>query len=250
MRSTNKPRRLIERENAIEDFLMLVDILTLFPDMLRGVFAESILHRAQEKGLLTVRFHDIRTYTLDKHKKVDDRPFGGGPGMLLRCQPVIDAVRAVRALERTPGRLLFMCPGGRKFSQTVAQELAEETRLLLVCGRYEGFDQRIFDILRPECLSIGDYVLSGGELAAAVIVDAAVRLLPGALGDAESAVSESFSLRGADGGVLLDYPNYTQPAVYAGIAVPEVLRGGNHALINQWREQQSALRTRRDRPDL
>lgn len=229
---------------------MIVDILTLFPAMLEGVFAESILKRAQDKGLLTVRFHDIRTYTLNKHKKVDDRPFGGGPGMVMCCQPVIDAVRAVQARETAPGRLIFMSPGGRKFSQTVAAELAQEERLVLVCGRYEGFDQRIFDILQPECLSIGDYVLSGGELAAGVIVDAAVRLLPGALGDAESAVSESFSLKNAKGETLLDFPNYTQPPVYEGHEVPEVLRGGHHALINQWRLEQAERLTRENRPDL
>lgn len=229
---------------------MLADILTIFPEMLKGAFAESILGRAQDKGLLTVRFHDIRAYTLNKHKKVDDRPFGGGPGMVMCCQPVVDAVRAVRALETDPGRLIFMSPGGRKFSQAVAAELAHEERLVLVCGRYEGFDQRIFEILRPECLSIGDYVLSGGELAAAVVVDAVTRLLPGALGDAESAVSESFSLRDAQGGVLLDYPNYTQPAVYEGLAVPEILRGGNHALIDKWRLEQAAALTRAQRPDL
>lgn len=229
---------------------MLVDILTIFPEMLRGVFAESILKRAQDKGLLAVRFHDIRAYTLNKHKKVDDRPFGGGPGMVMCCQPVVDAVRAVRALGPVPGRLLFMSPGGRKFSQDVAAELAHEERLVLVCGRYEGFDQRIFDILQPECLSIGDYVLSGGELAAAVVVDAAARLLPGALGDAESAVSESFSLRNAKGEVLLDYPNYTQPATFEGLEVPEVLRGGNHAQINAWRLAQAERLTRAQRPDL
>lgn len=229
---------------------MIVDILTLFPTMLEGVFAESILKRAQDKGLLTVRFHDIRAYTLNKHKKVDDRPFGGGPGMVMCCQPVIDAVRAVQARETVPGRLIFMSPGGRKFSQTVAAELAQEERLVLVCGRYEGFDQRIFDILQPECLSIGDYVLSGGELAAGVIVDAAVRLLPGALGDAESAVSESFSLKNAKGETLLDFPNYTQPPVYEGHEVPEVLRGGHHALINQWRLEQAERLTRENRPDL
>lgn len=229
---------------------MLVDILTIFPEMLKGAFAESILGRAQDKGLLAVRFHDIRAYTLNKHKKVDDRPFGGGPGMVMCCQPVVDAVRAVRALETDPGRLIFMSPGGRKFSQAVAAELAHEERLILVCGRYEGFDQRIFEILRPECLSIGDYVLSGGELAAGVVVDAVTRLLPGALGDAESAVSESFSLRDAQGGVLLDYPNYTQPAVYEGLAVPEILRGGNHALIDKWRLEQAAALTRAQRPDL
>lgn len=218
--------------------------------MLEGVFAESILKRAQDKGLLTVRFHDIRAYTLNKHKKVDDRPFGGGPGMVMCCQPVIDAVRTVQALEPAPGRLLFMAPGGKTFNQNFAAELSRETRLVLVCGRYEGFDQRIFDILQPECVSVGDYILSGGELAAGVIVDAAVRLLPGALGDAESAVSESFSLRNEKGEILLDYPNYTQPVEYEGLVVPEILRGGHHALINKWRLEQAEKLTREKRPDL
>lgn len=229
---------------------MRVDILTIFPVMLRGVFAESILRLAQTNKLLDVFFHDIRAYTTNKHRKVDDRPFGGGPGMIMACQPIIDAVRAVQNLTNDNGKLLFMCPSGKKFTQTIARELANEQRLILVCGRYEGFDERIFTLLQPEIYSIGDYVLSGGELAAAVMVDAIVRLIPGALGDEQSALDESFTLRDEHGEILLDYPHYTQPAIYENHAVPEILRGGNHASINQWRLQQARERTEKQRPDL
>lgn len=230
--------------------MLRVDVLTIFPEILRGVFSESILRIAQEKQALAVFLHDIRDYTTNKHLRVDDRPFGGGPGMVMCCQPVIDAVNAVRALADEPGRLFFMGPEGRVFTQPVAHELAHEQRLVLVCGRYEGFDQRIFDILQPEIISIGDYVLTGGELAAGVIVDAVSRLLPGVLGDAESAAEESFSLELEGGGRLLDYPHYTQPAEYAGLAVPEILRGGHHAQIKKWRLEQALEKTRRCRPDL
>ncbi len=223
---------------------MRIDILTLFPGMCEGVLGESILKIAREKGALDVHLHDIRAYSTDKHGKVDDRPFGGGPGMLLRCQPVVDAVRAVRALAEPAGRLIFLTPEGPRLDQTRVRALAAETRLILVCGRYEGFDERIFALLEPELISIGDYVLSGGELAALVVVDAVVRLLPGVLGCAQSSESESFS------GGLLDYPQYTQPAEYEGLAVPEILRGGDHAKIAAWRAEQARARTRRLRPDL
>ncbi|GHS91061.1 tRNA (guanine-N(1)-)-methyltransferase [Planctomycetales bacterium] len=228
---------------------MRIDILTIFPEMLRGVFAESILKRAQDKEILRVYFHDIRAYSQNKHRKVDDRPFGGGPGMVMTCQPVVDAVRAVQA-QAEAGRLIFMCPGGKKFSQTAAAELARASRLILVCGRYEGFDERIFTLLQPEIISIGDYVLSGGELAAAVLADAVTRLLPKVLGDEHSAAEDSFSLRNERGEPLLDYPHYAPPALYAGLAAPEILRGGNHAEINRWRREQAEQRTRERRPDL
>ncbi len=229
--------------------MLRADILTIFPQMISGYFAESMLRIAQEKRALQVHLHDIRDYTTNKHRRVDDRPFGGGPGMVMCCQPVIEAVRAVRALDTNPGRLFFMGPDGQRFDQACARAISAEERIVLVCGRYEGFDQRIFDILQPEILSIGDYVLTGGELAAAVIVDAVARLLPGVLGDDQSAQEESFSLEAGDG-TLLDYPHYTQPPEFEGHAVPELLRGGHHAQITKWRLERARETTLRQRPDL
>lgn len=229
--------------------MLRADILTIFPEMLKSAFNESILRIAQDKGQLEVHFHNIRSYSENKHDKVDDRPFGGGPGMVMCCQPVIDAVNAVRDLDSRSARLIFMGPDGKKFNQQAAKEFSECQRLILVCGRYEGFDQRIFDILQPEIYSIGDYVLSGGELAAAVMIDAATRLIPGVLGHDASAEEESFSLKN-ESGTLLDYPHYTQPADYHGHTVPEVLRSGNHKVINEWRMEEAAKRTATRRPDL
>lgn len=236
---------------------MRIDVLSLFPAMFDGVWGDSILRIAREKKLLDARAHDLRVWTTDKHGKVDDKPCGGGPGMVIRCQPVVDAVRAVRAMTNPPGRLLFLGPDGRRFDQNCARELAAEPRLLLVCGRYEGFDQRIFELLKPEILSVGDYVLSGGEIPAMVVIDAVTRLIPGVLGSEESLDHESFNPHAdpdarTDQPVqrLLDYPQYTQPAVYEGLEVPEVLRGGNHALIRKWRYETALRRTREQRPDL
>ena len=222
---------------------MTIDVLTLFPEMLRGILAESILKIAQEKGLLTVRLHNIRDYAQDKHHKVDDRPYGGGPGMVMTPQPVIDAVDAVRG-DDTEAKVVILSPQGRVFNQGVAGELAGERRLILICGRYEGFDERILLFLKPLELSIGDYVLSGGEIPAMVIIDGITRLLPGVLGDPESATHESFQ------GGLLDFPQYTRPAEYRGLNVPEVLLSGNHAEIERWREEQALKRTRLRRADL
>ncbi len=223
---------------------MRVDILTLFPGMFDGIFGESILRIAHEKDLLQTHLHDIRTYTTNKHYKVDDKPFGGGPGMVMACQPVIDAVEEVRAMDEQPGRLIFMTPEGRTFCHAVAEELSKEERLILVCGRYEGFDERIFQILQPERISCGNFILSGGELAAAIVVDAVVRLIPGVLGSAESLEHESFNSQ------QLDYPQYTQPAEYRGLTVPDILRSGDHAKIAAWRQEQAEKRTRDHRPDL
>lgn len=223
---------------------MRVDILSIFPGMFAGVFAEGMPRIAREKGLLEFYAHDIRAYTLNKHGKVDDRPCGGGPGMVLCCQPVVDAVEAVRALDPRPGRLIFLTPEGRRFRHAVAEELAGAERLILVCGRYEGFDQRIFDVLQPERLSVGDFILSGGEIAAMAVVDAVARLLPGVLGCPESLGSESFRSGG------LDYPQYTLPVEFRGYAVPEVLRSGDHSKINAWRETKALEKTREFRPDL
>ncbi len=226
---------------------MRIDVLTLFPGLFSGFLTESIPRIAQEKGAAAIHLHNIRDWSLDRHSKVDDRPFGGGPGMVMACQPVVDAVEAVRRAEGeegAPGRLFFLTPEGRRFDQGVAAELAGEGRLLLVCGRYEGFDERIFDILRPERLSIGDFILSGGEVAAMAVMDAVIRLLPGVLGCAGSAAADSFTRP------LLDHPHYTQPVEYRGLSVPDVLRGGNHAHIDRWRHERAAEKTRFFRPDL
>lgn len=221
-----------------------LDVLTLFPGIFDGFLGETIPKIAQEKGAARVHIHNIREWSRNKHAKVDDRPFGGGPGMVMTCQPLVDAVEAVRAMAEPPGRLLFLTPEGRRFDQRCALELSREPRLLLVCGRYEGFDERVFDILRPERLSLGDFILSGGEVAAMAIMDAVIRLLPDVLGCSDSAVEDSFSEK------LLDHPHYTQPPEFRGLTVPEVLRSGNHALINQWRREQAVARTQKYRPDL
>ena len=224
---------------------MQIDLLSIFPNMFDSVLHESILGLAERKGLVTYNTHNIRDWSDDnKHRKVDDRPFGGGPGMVMKAEPVVSAVESLRNTGEVPGRLIFMTPQGLPFTQDLAYEYAEESRIIMVCGRYEGFDERIFDVLKPEEVSIGDYVLTGGELAAMVITDAIVRLIPGVLGCADSSIEESFS----DG--LLDCPHYTQPAVWRGIAVPEVLRGGNHRLIEKWRNGQAQLRTSCRRPDM
>jgi tRNA (guanine37-N1)-methyltransferase len=208
------------------------DVLTLFPALFDGFLGESILRRAIDRGLVRVDRWDIRDWAEGKHRQVDDRPFGGGPGMVLMAPPVVAAVEAVRAKAEPPGRLIALTPQGRRLDQAWVGELAREPRLILLCGRYEGFDERIFETLEPEALSIGDYVLSGGEVAAMVVIDAVMRLVPGALGDAESAVDESF---GPDGG--LEYPQYTRPRVFRGREVPEILLSGDHAAIARWRRE-------------
>jgi tRNA (guanine37-N1)-methyltransferase len=220
---------------------MKIDVLTLFPAMFAGPLDESIIKRAREAGLLDLKIHQLREYTHDKHKTVDDRPFGGGPGMLLKPEPVFEAVEKI-AREKT--RVILMSPAGRPFSQAIARELAQEKDLLLVTGHYEGFDERIREQLADDELSIGDYVLTNGALPAMVVVDAVARLLPGVLGDDESSSEESFS------GGLLEYPQYTRPAEFRGLKVPEVLLSGNHAEIAKWRAEQAQLRTKERRPDL
>jgi tRNA (guanine37-N1)-methyltransferase len=224
---------------------IVVDVLTLFPGLFEGFLSESILKRAIERGLIDVRLWNVRDWAEGRHKQVDDRPFGGGPGMVLMAPPVVDAVEAVRARGDDPGHLIALTPQGRRLDQDLVRELADCRRLVLLCGRYEGFDERILETLEPEQISIGDYVLSGGEVAAMVVIDAVMRLIPGALGDAESATDESF---GPGGG--LEYPHYTRPREYRGRAVPDVLLGGNHAAIERWRREQSRLRTASRRRDL
>jgi tRNA (guanine37-N1)-methyltransferase len=207
-----------------------IDVLTLFPPLFDGYLGQSILSRAIEKGLVEIERWDIRSWAVGKHKTVDDRPFGGGPGMVLMAPPVVAAAEAVQATAVPAGRLILLSPQGRRLDQRKVAELVEEPRLILLCGRYEGFDERIIEILQPEMLSVGDYVLSGGEVAAMVLIDAVVRLIPGVLGDERSVVDESF---GPDGG--LEYPQYTRPRVYRGRAVPEILLSGDHASIARWR---------------
>ena len=220
---------------------MKIDVLTLFPGMFPGPLDESIIKRACESGRLRLGIRDLRDYTHDRHRKVDDRPFGGGPGMLMKPEPLFEAVEALRG-EKT--RVILTSPAGRPFRQEIAQELAGEVHLLLVCGSYEGFDERVRECLADDELSIGDYVLTNGALPAMVIIDAVTRLLPGVLGDDESSVDESFS----DG--LLEYPQYTRPAEFRGMIVPEVLLSGDHAAIERWRREQARMRTGQRRPDL
>ena len=221
-----------------------IDILTLFPEMFQPVLGTSIPKRAAEKGLVSYHFTNIRDFATDAHKSVDDKPFGGGPGMVMMCQTVFDAVEKAEAQDPRPARRILLSPQGRVFDQRLAEELATEQRLLLIAGHYEGFDERIVDGLRPTELSIGDYVLSGGELAALVVIDAVVRLLPGAIGHHEGTADESF----ADG--LIEHPQYTRPREYRGMAVPDILLSGNHAAIAKWRLEQRKRRTADRRPDL
>lgn len=220
---------------------MKVDVLTLFPAMFAGPLDESIIKRARTAGLLDLRIHNLRDYAHDRHKTVDDRPFGGGPGMLLKPEPIFEAVEA---LARENTRVILLSPAGRQFNQSIARELAGMDDLLLITGHYEGFDERIRQELADDELSIGDYVLTNGALPAMVIIDTVVRLLPGVLGDDQSAHEESFSAG------LLEYPQYTRPAEFRGMKVPEVLLSGNHAEIARWRAEQSRNVTEQRRPDL
>jgi len=220
---------------------MKIDVLTLFPAMFAGPLDESIIKRAREAGLLDLSIHNLRDYAHDRHKTVDDRPFGGGPGMLLKPEPLFEAVER---LARDNTRVILLSPAGRTFNQAIAGELAAVEHLLLISGHYEGFDERVREQLADDELSIGDYVLTNGGLAVMVIVDAVTRLLPGALGDETSAHEESFSHG------LLEYPQYTRPAEFRGMKVPEVLLSGNHAEIARWRAEQARLRTKERRPDL
>jgi tRNA (guanine37-N1)-methyltransferase len=223
------------------------DIVTIFPEFFTGPFAHGVVPRAQATGELTIRVHDLRDWTYDRHKTVDDRPFGGGEGMLLKAQPLFEAVEAI-VPERDPkSKVVLLSAQGRRFDQSVAREYAALDQLVLICGRYEGVDERVAEHLADEELSIGDFVLSGGELAAALVVDAVGRLLPGVLGNEESSKNESFSEE-SDGG--LDCPQYTRPAEFRGWKVPAVLLGGNHSEIKRWRRAASLEKTLRLRPDL
>jgi len=224
---------------------MTFHVLTIFPEFFRGPFEHGVVARAIEAGLLTIRVHDLRDWTHDRHRTVDDRPFGGGEGMLLKAGPVFDAVESVWPERSEQQRVVLLSAQGRRFDQATARRLAELKELFLICGRYEGVDERVASHLADEELSIGDYVLSGGELAAAVVVDCVARLLPGVLGNEDSAIRESF---GEDG--LLDCPQYTRPADFRGWIAPEVLLNGNHEEIRKWRKAAALEKTRRNRPDL
>ncbi|WP_167359573.1 MULTISPECIES: tRNA (guanosine(37)-N1)-methyltransferase TrmD [Parageobacillus] len=222
---------------------MRIDILTLFPNMFTGVFNESILKKAQEKKAVSLNVINFRDFADNKHKTVDDYPYGGGAGMVLKPQPIFDAVAHVTKDSERP-RIILLCPQGERYTQKKAEELAKEDHLVLICGHYEGYDERIREYLVTDEISIGDYVLTGGELGAMVIVDSVVRLLPGVLGNEASPVHDSFSSG------LLEHPHYTRPADFRGMKVPDVLLSGNHRLIEEWREKQSLKRTFLRRPDL
>ena len=223
---------------------MRIDVLTLFPEMYESPMSHSILKRAQEAGVIEIVLTDIRNYSKDKHKKVDDRPYGGGPGMVMMCQPVFDCFEdVVKQAEEKP-RVILLTPQGKPFTQKSAAEFSKEKRLLLITGHYEGFDERIRTGLDAEQISIGDYVLSGGELASMVLIDTVARLLPGALGDEDSAGDDSFK----DG--LLEYPQYTRPEEFRGMKVPDILLSGDHGKIAAWRNEQRLQRTEQWRPDL
>ena len=225
---------------------MRLDVLTLFPEVFPGYLGQSLLSRAIDAGLVEVVLHDIRYWAQGKHRRVDDRPYGGGPGMVMMVEPVVECVEAVRAQAADAGHLVMLTPQGRRLDQVKVEELAARRRILLLCGRYEGFDERIRLLLQPEEISIGDFVLNGGEVAAMVMIDALVRLVPGVLGDAQSSQDDSFS--GAER--WLEFPQYTRPREFRSLEVPPVLLNGDHDEIARWREELSRRRTQERRPDL
>jgi len=247
---------------------MKADIVTIFPDFFRGPLDHGITRRAAEMGLVKIEVHDLRQFTHDRHRTVDDRPFGGGEGMVLKPEPIFDCLEGLQLAPReqrlsgtAKESVIVLSAQGQRFTQRVASELAALDRMVLVCGRYEGVDERVSEFLADRELSIGDYVLSGGELGAAVIVEAVTRLLPGAVGNEASTRQESFTEHASDGdagsadstcgsGGLLDYPHYTRPAEFRGMTVPEVLINGNHQEIRRWRREQALKKTLRNRPDL
>ena len=229
---------------------MRIDILTLFPEMFPCVLEASILGRAAQSGLVEYHIHNIRDWADNKHRKVDDRPFGGGPGMVMMCQPLHDSVVAVESLDQCPATRVLLSPQGEPLGQRRVEWLAQQGRLLLIAGHYEGVDERVIEELQPLEISVGDFVVSGGEIPALLLIDSVVRLLPGALGHEDSAAEDSFAPRGADGQRLLDCPHYTRPREWRGREVPETLLSGDHASIERWRMQEMLSRTRRRRPDL
>ncbi len=218
---------------------MRFDVLTLFPGILESYLRQSLLEDAIQAGLVQVHTWNIRDWTQDKHNRVDDRPFGGGPGMVLMAQPVVDCVEAVQTKAEPPGKLVMLTPAGERLTQRAVEKLAQEPRLLLLCGRYEGFDDRIRQILDPWEISVGDFVCNGGEVPAMVLIDTVIRLIPGVLGDEASAADESHSEEGR-----LEYPQFTRPRIFRGLEVPEILLSGNHQAVAKWRQEQSEQRSR------
>ncbi len=229
---------------------MRIDVLTLFPEIFSGYQSQSLLKLAIDRGLVQIHLHNIRDWAKGKHREVDDRPFGGGPGMVLKPEPVVECVEEVQRKASCPGRLLLLTPQGRRLDQPMVEQLAGDApaqqRLLLLCGRYEGFDQRVIDLLEPEEVSVGDFVLNGGEVAAMTVIDTVIRLVPGVLGDEKSSVEDSFSR----GNRLLEFAQYTRPREYRGLEVPEVLLSGDHPAIAAWRTENSLERTKQRRSDL
>jgi tRNA (guanine37-N1)-methyltransferase len=235
---------------------MIFDIITIFPEFFRSILEHGLLKRALDGSYVSIRLHNLRDFTDDAHRSVDDRPFGGGPGMVFKPEPIF---RAVESIERRQpgerGRVILLTPQGRALNQRIVEELCQETRLILICGRYEGVDERVALHLATDEISIGDYVLGGGELAAAVVMEAVARLLPGVLGNEESAISDSFASAGilssgSESAGMLDFPQYTRPAEFRGWRAPEVLLSGDHQQIREWRAQQALAKTQRQRPDL
>ncbi len=224
---------------------MIFNVLTIFPDFFRAAFEQGVVGKARTAGLIEIRVHDLRDWTRDRHRTVDDRPFGGGEGMLMKAGPIFEAVESIWPERRAGQKVVLLSAQGAKFDQARAREFSKLDELLLICGRYEGVDERVAEHLADEELSIGDYVLSGGELGAAVVIDATARLIAGVLGNENSAVAESFGENG-----MLECPQYTRPAEFRGWAVPEVLIGGNHEEIRKWRQRAAAEKTARVRPDL
>jgi len=223
---------------------MRIDIITIFPDMFSAVLGESIIKRAQQKGKVDIFVHDLRRYSLDKHHKVDDRPFGGGSGMVIQAEPIFRAVQAIKKKIKGRAKVILLCPQGKSFNQGYAKKLSKCSNLIFICGHYEGVDERVRQYLADDEISIGDYVLTGGELPAMVLVDSIVRLIPGVLGDKNSLNFESFE------GNLLEYPQYSRPAKFRKWLVPEILVSGAHDKISAWRKSEALKRTKQRRPDL
>lgn len=222
--------------------MLKFDIITIFPNVVSAVLNESIIKRAQDKKKVTIKVHDLRDHTADKHRKVDDRPFGGGPGMVLCPQPLFDAVKRIKG--RRKAHVIYMDPAGKTFTQSLAKQLTKHRNLIIICGHYEGIDERVRERLVDESISIGDYVLTGGEIPAMAVVDAVTRLIPGVLGKEESLETESFERN------LLEAPTYTRPANFRGIKVPDVLLSGDHLAIQKWQNEEALKKTKKDRPDL
>lgn len=232
---------------------MRIDVLTIFPKMFDAVIGESIIKRAIEKGVVEINIVDLRLFSKDKHKKVDDKPFGGGPGMVMNAEPFFEAVSYIRqnTKDRRPKtKIVLLSPKGKKFNQNMASKLSKCGHMVLLCGHYEGVDERVTKHLADEEISIGDFILTGGELPGMVIIDSVVRLLPGALGDENSCKEESFSVENGCDRPLLEYPHYTRPSDYNGMKVPDVLLSGNHEKIKEWRKREAVKITKKKRPDL